>query len=109
MAHNDRTGTISLVFPIVHKIGMTQSDDHPRHNLRLTPDLKAKLGHSAIDNGRSMNAEIVQRLERSFAPDPAVLIVEALAPVAALSDDDRRQVGEMLRGIGSILAKPVQP
>lgn len=79
--------------------------DDPRHNLRLPPELKARLGHASIDSGRSMNAEIVARLEQSFEPDPARQIVEALRPVASLNDDDRQEVGTLLAGLGAILAK----
>lgn len=83
---------------------MTQRED-PRHNLRLTPELQKKLKHAAIDHGRSMNAEILTRLEGSFAPDPAAMLVEALRPVSALSDGDRKRVGELLIDLGSILSK----
>ncbi|WP_338633045.1 Arc family DNA-binding protein [Afipia carboxidovorans] len=76
-----------------------------RHNLRLPKELKAKLAHARIDSGRSMNAEILDRLERSFAPDPATQMIEALQPVAALSDEDRQQVGALIAKIGSILSK----
>jgi hypothetical protein len=81
---------------------MEDRDD--RHNLRLPKDLKAKLAHARIDSGRSMNAEILARLERSFEPDPAAQIVEALRPIASLSDDERGQVGVLLAGIGAIFA-----
>lgn len=84
---------------------MPQRDD-PRHNLRMPPELQKKLKHSAIDAGRSMNAEIVTRLERSFDPDPAAMIAEALQPIASLSESDRRKVGQLLADIGSILSKP---
>jgi len=83
---------------------MATTED-PRHNLRLTPQLKKKLAHAAIDSGRSMNAEILVRLERSFAPDPAAAFVEALRPVAALTDEDRQEVGRLLVEIGRLLAK----
>lgn len=83
---------------------MTQRED-PRHNLRFTHDLKARLRHAAIDNGRSLNAEILDRLERSFAPDPASQLVEALRPVARLNDEDRQELGRLLAGIGAILSK----
>jgi predicted HicB family RNase H-like nuclease len=34
--------------------------------LRLPPELHQRLKPVAVDNGRSLNAEIVQRLRRSF-------------------------------------------
>lgn len=83
---------------------MPQRDD-PRHNLRLPPSLKAKLAHSAIDSGRSMNAEILARLERSFTPDPGASIAELLQPMTNLDDRDKVKLGELLVNVGEILAK----
>lgn len=45
----------------------TQTD--PQFKLRMTADLKAKIEDAAAKNNRSMNAEIVHRLERSFVTD----------------------------------------
>lgn len=69
------------------------------------PELKARLLRATVDSGRSMNSEILARLEGSFEPDPAALMVEALRDVSALNDEDRKRVGEMLVDIGSILTK----
>lgn len=82
---------------------MPQRED-PRHNLRLPPALKVRLAHSAVDAGRSMNAEILARLERSFKPDAAAQIVEVLRPLAVLSDGDRTKVLELLAAASAILA-----
>jgi len=38
--------------------------------LRLRSGMRDSLASAAADNGRSMNAEIVKRLEESFAPRP---------------------------------------
>lgn len=40
--------------------------DDPHFRLRVSADLKAKVEEAARANNRSMNAEIVARLERSF-------------------------------------------
>lgn len=87
---------------------MTQRDD-TRHNLRLTASLHKRLKLSAVENERSMNAEINIRLDRSFASDPALLIAEVLKPVASLSEADRERVGELLIDLGSILSKTGKP
>jgi hypothetical protein len=79
--------------------------DDLRHNLRLPKPLKVKLAHARADAGRSMNAEIVARLEQSFAPNPTSQLVEILRPIASMSDDDRRELGELLVKVGSLLAK----
>lgn len=39
----------------------------PPFGVRMGPDLKTKIEESAKANGRSMNAEIIARLEASFA------------------------------------------
>lgn len=54
---------------------------------RLKDDLQA-----AVDRGgKSLNDEIVKRLERSFGPDDAVLqLAEILSPfLASLDDEDQ--------------------
>ncbi|NTF43088.1 Arc family DNA-binding protein [Rhizobium rhizogenes] len=40
----------------------------PQFKLRLTPGLKARIERAAEANNRSMNAEIIARLEESFDP-----------------------------------------
>lgn len=42
------------------------SREDPQLRIRLPVDLKEKIESTAKDNGRSMNAEIVQRLDQSF-------------------------------------------
>ncbi|KKX24333.1 Arc family DNA-binding protein [Rhizobium sp. LC145] len=79
------------------------SDD--RHNLRLPPELKKRLKHSATDNGRSVNAEIVDRLEKSFAPDPLQNLEALMGDILSLSDVDRAVVSKSLSTIATILAK----
>lgn len=38
----------------------------PQINVRVAAEFKKKLEHAAIENGRSLNAEVVHRLEQSF-------------------------------------------
>ena len=47
----------------------TSRDTGTQHKLRMPPDLKEKLFQSAKDMNRSLNAEIVARLEKSFEID----------------------------------------
>lgn len=62
----------------LHGVAMSKTRDPrpatghiPPFGLRMQPDLKARLEESATAAGRSLNAEIVSRLEASFqAPDP---------------------------------------
>jgi hypothetical protein len=54
---------------------MTQKQkDHVRSQLRIPVELHAKLTAAAERNGRSLNAEILARLE----PDPIVATLEVL-------------------------------
>ncbi|MFD1692423.1 Arc family DNA-binding protein [Azotobacter chroococcum] len=57
------------------------SDTDPHFNLRLPEELKVKLMEAARDNNRSATAEIVARLEETFANED---IVEAKAARDAL-------------------------
>lgn len=45
--------------------------------LRLTEELKAQIEASAKANGRSMNAEVLARLERSFELDDDTITLRA--------------------------------
>lgn len=83
---------------------MPQIED-PRHNLRLPADLKKKLAHSAVDNGRSMNAEILARLEASFDPEPIREIENLLRMMAGLREEDRAEAFALFERVSSILAR----
>ena len=48
---------------------METRDTGTQHKLRMPPELKEKLFASAKDMNRSLNAEIVARLEKSFEQD----------------------------------------
>lgn len=54
--------------------------------VRMQPDLKARLEGAATASGRSLNAEIVDRLERSFYE----------TPLAGLSIEDVQKVTEQV-------------
>jgi hypothetical protein len=49
-----------------HDGGMKTSLVREKLTLRLPPDLRRRLKSVAVVNGRSLNAEIIQRLGRSF-------------------------------------------
>lgn len=52
----------------------TQQTD-PQYKLRMPPELRDKLKKASMDNHRSMNAEIVARLQESFERDSATSAV----------------------------------
>lgn len=49
---------------------MDSRDTGTQHKLRMPPELKQKIQESAKAYNRSMNADIVARLERSFLTEP---------------------------------------
>lgn len=50
----------------------------PQINLRVPADLKKKIELIAVENGRSLNAEVVQRLEQSFTQDKKLLEISSV-------------------------------
>jgi hypothetical protein len=59
----------------------------------MPEDLRGRLADAAARSGRSLNAELVDRLERSLRPSP----FRMFAGAAALVRDNDRKRGEMLR------------
>ena len=77
--------------------------DPPSFHLRLPPELKDKL--QSVRGGNSLNTEIVQRLERSLEPDPAMRLANALRPLlASLTDDERDRFVSLAIDAAGILA-----
>lgn len=80
--------------------------DDPRHNLRLSLELKNKIAHAAVDNGRSMNAEILARLDASFAPETKREIENLLRAFADVDAPKRKEALELLSRAIEILRHP---
>ncbi|MCP1274814.1 Arc family DNA-binding protein [Gluconobacter albidus] len=59
--------------------------DDPMMRFRAPKDLKSKIEESASQNGRSLNAEIVHRLEASFAASEGIPLEQAV-PVLSAED-----------------------
>lgn len=49
--------------------------DYPQYKLRMSPELKEQITQRAEKNNRSINAEIVLRLEQSLAQDDSENII----------------------------------
>ncbi len=67
--------------------------------LRVSPELKHKIVNSADAHNRSMNADMVARLEQSFdAEDPIRSVLPTLSSIAevSLSEHINRSVKEWL-------------
>ncbi|TIN76744.1 hypothetical protein [Mesorhizobium sp.] len=78
--------------------------DPPSFHLRLSPELKAKL--LAAKGRNSLNKEILERLDRTFDPDPALRLAEILRPVLAiLAEDDRAKMLDLTASAVDIFKK----
>lgn len=75
---------------------MTRLD--PQMKIRLADDLKISIEEAAKAAGRSMNAEIVARLEGSFEPSGDTRLLQQLA-------DERKNTAEALGALCTTLAK----
>lgn len=86
-----RLGTIFGAPSFRHKSGMSQAD--PSFHLRLPVGLQKRLKRSAIDNDRSLNAEILARLERSYSDDESdrAQVAKLLAEALGLLDKGRKR------------------
>lgn len=71
-----------------------------QHNIRFPDDLPEKLKEAAAANGRSMNSEIIVRLEASFTE------TSVLAPVIAdlLEEHIQREVSARLKAVAAKLS-----
>lgn len=59
------------------------SRSHPQVNFRIPPELKEKLEAAAMENKRSVTAELVARLEDTFLIEEAI---QTIAPGMPLSE-----------------------
>lgn len=66
------------------EISRPQTANIAPFGLRLQPELKERVELSAKENGRSMNAEITARLEKSFEPPQKALNLEVENQAVAL-------------------------
>lgn len=58
-------GPLPVNTHVVHHFAMKRTD--PQYKLRIPEDLKSQIEGAAKANNRSMNAEIISRLEASFS------------------------------------------
>ena len=94
--------SIAVKASVGHAWGMTRAD--PPLRIRLPAELKATIQASAAKNRRSMNAEIVARLDASFVSHGeanSASASESGGPVASLS----AEVAELRRRVEKLEAK----
>lgn len=66
---------------------MTDRHQAPSYPLRMPAELRERLEEAAAETGRSMNAEIVARLQQSFGPRVGLKRAEVVAIVKATVEE----------------------
>ena len=79
-------------------LGMTDRHQAQAYPLRLPADLKAKVEEAAAASGRSLNAEIIARLESTFlSPEESMSVAEMREILKSL----QRDVKAIKKGMGA--------
>ena len=86
---------------MVHYGGMSR--DTPQFKLRVPPELKEKISEAAAANHRSINAEVLARLEQSFSmmqtlqstETTILLLAETTEKLKTTLDNFERKVTEL--------------
>lgn len=78
---------------------MSTHDTHTQYKLRMPPELRDRLKASSEENYRSMNAEIVARLEQSFKDEQSDALVDDVPPEQMLKIFDifREELEEKIK------------
>lgn len=85
-------GSVYVKTHLVHHLRMKRTD--PQFKLRIPEELKARIDEAAKESRRSINAEIIARLEQSFPRSASFPLPPKLAEQIATLD---RQVAEIMR------------
>ena len=83
---------------------MARSD--PQINIRVAVDLKKRLELLAVENGRSLNAEVVSRLEKSLEPELKITETLEFELMKQSYLDQAKQIKELKDMLEQILKKP---
>lgn len=59
-------GTLLYIFKLLWYLTVSENQRDPQYKLRWSEELRDKIAQSAKEHNRSMNADIVARLEQSF-------------------------------------------
>lgn len=84
----------------------TSRDTGTQHKLRMPPELKEKLFSSAKEMNRSLNAEIVARLEKSFEPEPKASETFEFEAMKRIYLEQSAQIKELRDMLKDLLKKP---
>ena len=83
---------------MVHNWFMDKVADNPQMKIRLSPALKMMVEQAAKTNNRTMNAEIISRLEGSFINSNFAFngIIKNLAEIEGLNEKQKAEVEELI-------------
>lgn len=70
-------------------MGIVNKHRNPVYSLRINPELKARLQDEAASNNRSLHAEIVDRLEKSF--ESSEITADQWEEIFGMLDPEDRQ------------------
>lgn len=73
----------------------------PQYKLRLTHELKGRIERSALEHNRSMNAEIVTRLEEAYARDDSAGGIKF--DMSRLTENEKTEMAEYLAKAALVL------
>ena len=85
---------------------MSSKHLNAQYNLRWPNDLREKIAQSAKEHNRSMNADIVARLEESFEPELKVTETLEFELMKQSYLDQAKQIKELKEMLEQILKKP---
>lgn len=84
---------------------MFMSREDPQLKIRLPLELKEKITQSAADHGRSINSEVVARLEESFEPELKVSETLEFQLMMQSYLDQAQQIKELKTMLEQLLKK----
>ena len=85
---------------------MSENQRDPQYKLRWPEDLRQKVAQSAKEHNRSMNADIVARLEKSFEPEPKATETFEFEAMKRLYLEQSAQIKELRDMLKDLLKKP---
>lgn len=83
---------------------MSSGHLHPQYNLRWPEELRQKVAQSAKDHNRSMNADIVARLEESFEKEDIAEFDKGF--VLQVIENQQNQIDQLQKMVKDLMNRP---
>lgn len=85
---------------------MSSGHLHPQYNLRWPEELRQKVAQSAKEHNRSMNADIVARLEQSF--EQGLNHETEMYMMAQVVKEQQKQIDQLHEMVKQLVFRPRQ-